>query len=277
LTSRWLNRYGWAECLRLGFWFAGAAPLWLRCNPLRTDRDTFLAALAQAGVRAEPGEHPQAVRLLEHAAIRDLPGYEEGWFTVQDESAMRVASALGPQPGSRVLDLCAAPGGKTTHLAELMQNQGQVIACDVDELRLQTVQELCRRLGITIVETHRLHPERQEEPPAGPFDAILVDVPCSNTGVLGRRPEVRWRLRPGELPHLVRLQTKLLLQAVERIRPGGSVIYSTCSIEPEENRQVAQAVLAAVSHLVLEAEQEQMPGQTADGGYWAKLRSRSGK
>jgi 16S rRNA (cytosine967-C5)-methyltransferase len=156
-----------------------------------------------------------------------------------------------------------------------MRNQGQLIACDVDDQRLQTVQELCRRLGVTIVETRRLHPERQEELPEGPFDAILVDVPCSNTGVLGRRPEVRWRLRPEELPYLVRLQTKLLLQAAERVRPGGAIVYSTCSIEPEENQQVVQAVLTARPNWVLEAEQVQVPGQPADGGYWARLRRKS--
>src|SRR5262249_3855069 len=164
---------------------------------------------------AEAGDHPQSIRLAEPVPVRELPGYEQGWFAVQDESAMHVASALAPEPGSRVLDLCAAPGGKTTHLAELMGNQGQVVACDVDERRLGTLAELCRRLGVTIVETRRLHPEWNEEPPPGPFDAVLVDVPCSNTGVLGRRPEARWRLKPTDFRHLVPLQTQLLLLAGE--------------------------------------------------------------
>jgi 16S rRNA (cytosine967-C5)-methyltransferase len=272
LAERWHARHGWDECLRLGFWFAGPAPLWLRVNTLRTDRAACLAAFAAAGVAAEPGEQPQAIRLRESAAVRDLPGYEEGWFAVQDESAMTVAPALAPPPGSRVLDLCAAPGGKTTHLAELMRDQGRVLACDVDDERLRTVADLCRRLGVTCVETVRLHPERNEEPPPGPFDAALVDVPCSNTGVLGRRPEVRWRLRPGDFRHLVPLQTKLLLQAAERIRPGGAVVYSTCSVEPEENRGMVAAVLRGLPGLTLEAESEQVPGRPADGGYWARLR-----
>jgi 16S rRNA (cytosine967-C5)-methyltransferase len=272
LVGRWIERYSWEECLRLGFWFAGPAPLWLRCNTLRTDRAACLAAFAEAGIAAEPGEHPQAIRLAEPVAIRELPGYEQGWFAVQDESAMRVTTALAPLPGSQVLDICAAPGGKTTHLAELMRNQGQVIACDVDDQRLRTVNGLCQRLGVSIVETRRLHPERNEEPPAGPFDAILVDVPCSNTGVLGRRPEVRWRLRPGDLRHLVVLQTKLLLQAAERVTPGGLIVYSTCSIEPDENRQVAEVVLRARPDLALEMAEGQTPGRPADGGYWARLR-----
>ncbi len=271
LAERWAGRFAWDECLRVGFWFAGPAHVWLRCNPLRVDRDTFLAALTQTGVTAEPGEHPQAVRLLDSAAIRDLPGYNEGWFAVQDQSAMRVASALAPTAGAAVLDLCAAPGGKTTHLAELMQNQGQIVACDVNEGRLATLTELCRRLGVGIVETVRLHAERNEEPPAGPFDAALVDVPCSNTGVLGRRPEARWRLRPGDFHDLVQLQTKLLLQAGERVRPSGAIVYSTCSIEPEENGQVVRAALRGLPGWTLEAEEDQVPGRPADGGYWARL------
>ena len=272
LAARWLERWGWDECVRLGFWFAGPGPLWLRCNTLRTDRDRLLATFAEAGVRAEPGVFPQALRLVEHASIRDLPGYEQGWFAVQDESAMRVAPALGPAPGSMVLDECSAPGGKTTHLAELMRNEGRIVACDVDDRRLGTLVELCNRLGVTIVEPRRLYPGRNEEPPAGPFDAALVDVPCSNTGVLGRRPEARWRLKPDDFRHLAALQTKLLGQAMERVKPGGAVVYSTCSVEPEENDQVVRAALEALPGWALEEEQEQSPGRPADGGYWARLR-----
>jgi 16S rRNA (cytosine967-C5)-methyltransferase len=205
---------------------------------------------------------------------------------VQDESAMRVAQALAPAPGSSVLDLCAAPGGKTTHLAELMGNAGRVVACDVDPDRLRTVADLAGRLGLSIVETQVLGvpcPRRpvpgrtSSEGPRGhgtQFDAVLVDVPCSNTGVLGRRPEARWRLGPDDFRHLVPLQTRLLLQGYERLRPGGALVYSTCSIEPEEDGGVVRAVLAGVRDLGLEAEAEQVPGRPSDGGYWARLRRR---
>lgn len=275
LAERWLARFGWDECVRLGFWFAGQAPLWLRVNRLKTNRADFLTALAQAGVKAEAGTNPDAVRLTASASIRELPGYGEGWFSVQDESATNVAAALAPTPGSRVLDLCAAPGGKTTHLAELMDNRGEIIACDVDERRLATVSDLCGRLGITIVQSRMLRALRcghWEEPPAGPFDFILVDVPCSNTGVLGRRPEARWRLKRADFILMRPLQEKLLRQAAERIRPGGTIVYSTCSIEPAENQQLVRNALPALPELALEAEQEQMPGAPADGGYWARLR-----
>ena len=268
LVQRWLERYGFDETLRLGFWFAGPAPLTLRVNPLRTTRDQFLAACAASNVAAEAGAHPQAVRLRESAAVRELPGYGEGWFTVQDESAMRVGSALAPEPGATVLDLCAAPGGKTAHLAELMQNRGRIVACDIDPSRLETVRTLAQRLGITIIETRLLRPDDDTTLPAGPFDAALVDAPCSNTGVLGRRPEVRWRLRPTELPYLVRLQRRLPEQAARRVRPGGVLVYSTCSIEPEENQAVAHP---PPSGFLLEAEEASVPGLPADGGYWARF------
>jgi 16S rRNA (cytosine967-C5)-methyltransferase len=290
LADRWLARVGWDEAVRLGFWFADPAPLWLRVNPLRATRDALRDALAAAGYPAEPGEHPQALRLAEHAPIRSLPGYADGWFTVQDASAMAAASALAPEPGMTVLDLCAAPGGKTTHLAELMQNRGRIVACDVDERRLRTVGELCARLGVSIVETHLLASGVASAPrgfesetfsshgaltrPRSPdvFDAALVDVPCSNTGVLGRRPEVRWRLTPADLRELVPLQTKLLLEACGRVRPGGAVVYSTCSVEPEENGGVVRAARAELPGWALEAVREHRPGLPADGGYWARLR-----
>jgi 16S rRNA (cytosine967-C5)-methyltransferase len=270
LAQRWLPRFGWDECVRLGFWFAGPAHLWLRSNPLRSDRAGLLERLHEAGISAEAGEHPQAVRLGDFANVRELPGFAEGHFVVQDGSAMQLASALNPQPGWRVLDLCSAPGGKTTHLAELMQNQGEIVACDIDAKRLKQVEDSCQRLGITIVRTQAL---RHDEPaPDLEFDAALVDVPCSNTGVLGKRPEVRWRLQPKDLQELVPLQTRLLQRACERVKPGGVIVYSTCSIEPEENRQVVDAMLKREPSLTREAEQENVPGRPADGGYWARLR-----
>jgi 16S rRNA (cytosine967-C5)-methyltransferase len=268
LARRWWDRYPPEECRRLGFWFAGPAPLTLRVNPLKATREQLLSSIP----RSAPGEHPQAVRLLDHAAIRDLPGYGEGWFTVQDESAMRVAAAVAPEPGWSVLDLCAAPGGKSTHLAELMRDQGRVVACDVDDARLATVRDLASRLGLSCVETVRVDPYRPETIPDGPFDAVLADVPCSNTGVMGRRPELRWRLSPADLTELVAVQRRLLLRAVGRARPGGVVVYSTCSIEPEENADLVRAVMAEAPGLTLEAEESSVPGRPADGGYWARLR-----
>jgi 16S rRNA (cytosine967-C5)-methyltransferase len=269
MAKRWSMRHDADECRRLGFWFAGAAPLTLRCNLLRTDRETMLQACRAAGLNVERGVHPQAVRVQDAVPIRELPGYEQGWFAVQDEASMRVAPALAPAAGMTVLDLCAAPGGKTTHLAELMGNRGRIVAGDVDDKRLATVENLAERLGITIIETRRLTPEGEVGEPTETFDAVLVDVPCSNTGVLGRRPEVRWRLRPDDLNRLVSLQVRLLRLGARHVKPGGAVVYSTCSMEPEENQEVVRHVAGV---LLMEAEEDQVPGRPGDGGYWAKLR-----
>jgi len=273
LVDRWLDRFGWDETVRLGFWYAEPPSIWLRVNTLQTDREAMLAALKHANVQAEPGRHPQSIRLMEPTPIRDLPGFAEGMFVVQDESAMHLASALNPLPGSRVLDLCAAPGGKTTHLAELMKNQGEIVACDLDEYRLSLALQSCERLGISIVSANVLGSE--QDAPEGPYDGVLVDVPCSNTGVLGRRAEARWRLKPDDIRRLVPQQTRLLLAACERVRPGGHVVYSTCSIEPEENLGVIEAVRKAIPAMRFDGEEESIPGKPSDGGYWARLRKTS--
>jgi 16S rRNA (cytosine967-C5)-methyltransferase len=273
LADRWLDRYGPEECTKLGFWFNAPPPLWIRVNKLHTDRETYRLGLAARLIDAEPGKHPQSLHFPEHHPIRELPGYDLGDFAVQDYSAMLVASALAPQPGMHILDLCAAPGGKTSHLAELMDNRGRITACDIDAKRLETVTTLCQRLGLKGIETVVL--KENDDPPAGPFDAALVDVPCSNTGVLGRRPEVRWRLKPNEFEYLIRLQTRLLIQAIASVKPGGAVVYSTCSIEPDENERVVAGVCKAMKGLKLEAEHHAIPGQPSDGGYWARLRKPS--
>ena len=202
--------------------------------------------------------------------IELLPGFPDGFWSVQDESAMQAAILLQPQPGERILDMCAAPGGKTCHLAELSDDQAQITACDVSEERLQRIRYNARRLQLNSVTTILVARDGQDFP-AGPFDAILVDVPCSNTGVLWRRPEARWRFHEHELLYLVPLQTRLLIQACERLRPGGRIVYSTCSVEPEENRGVVDAVLQAFPEFVLAQDQQFLPGQPSDGAYQALI------
>jgi 16S rRNA (cytosine967-C5)-methyltransferase len=243
----------------------------LRANRLRTTRDELLRVLEAAGVKARAGTQPDAVWLEETTFVQKLPGFAEGWFAVQDESAISAGALLDPQPGERVLDLCAAPGGKTTHLAAVMHNEGRVLATDVDAERLRRVDESCRRMGVTIVET-RVLPRNAVDLPGQTFDRILLDVPCSNTGVLGKRPEVRWRLDSDDIVELSGIQSRLLRSACEHLDPGGRLVYSTCSIEPEENRAVIDGVLQEHPELALVREVHHVPGQPADGGYQALLR-----
>jgi 16S rRNA (cytosine967-C5)-methyltransferase len=270
LAERWLDRYGRDELLRLGFWFNSPAKLCLRVNTLRTTREALFEALQGANLKPRVGTHPEAIWLEETAFVQGLPGFHEGWFAVQDESAIVAGTLLAPRPGDRVLDLCAAPGGKTTHLAALIQNEGRVLATDVDGRRLRLVDESCRRMGVAVVET-RIIPRDQVVLAGETFERILLDAPCSNTGVLGKRPEVRWRLQPADIIELAAVQTRLLRAACGLVAPGGRLVYSTCSIELDENRGVVDRVLRDDPHLALLEEVVHVPGQSADGGYQALL------
>lgn len=273
LADRWQNAGRGEEALRLAAWFNTPGRLTLRVNPLRSSPAAVRAALEEQGIAVAPGEFPESLRLGRSARIEDLPGFSEGWFSVQDESAQAAARLLDPQPGATVLDLCAAPGSKTTHLAELMGDRGRIVACDIHAQRISRVAESCRRLGLASIETQIIRPT-VENAPSGPFDAALVDVPCSNTGVLGKRPDARWRITPQDLVDLPQLQRRLLMAASDRVRPGGRIVYSTCSIEADENERLVNTVLQERPDLELVSERRHRPGEPADGGYLALLRRR---
>lgn len=274
LVARWFKRFSYDRLIELGFWFNSVPLPTLRVNTLVTDRESLMLKLQQSGIEAQLGDHSQAIRLSATTHVTELPGFNEGWFAIQDESAMLVASLLNPKPGERVLDLCAAPGGKTLHIAALMQNQGEVIAADVDHHRLKLVDESCSRLQVTNVKSVQIRRET-DKLPKGPFDAVLVDVPCSNTGVLGKRPEVRWRVLPRDLKELATIQRRLLREALFAVKPSGRVVYSTCSIEPEENGDIVRAVLSEYRDFTLVSERLSLPGEPSDGGYIALLQRTS--
>lgn len=271
LVQHWLPHHSPDDILRMGMWFDTPGKVGVRVNLLRTTRDRALDALQKDGIVCLPGELPESIIPDRTFAVEDAPGFTDGWFTIQDESAMRVVDALKPQPGERILDLCAAPGGKSTHVAERMQDQGHVIACDIVPERLALVGQAAARLQLKSVELRNINSDGTKIPP-GPYDAVLVDAPCSNTGVLGKRPEARWRLEQDSLSNLIPVQQQLLERAVDLVRPGGRVMYSTCSIEPEENQQVVRSVVSQYPGLELVDEVLSLPGVAGDGGYRALLR-----
>jgi 16S rRNA (cytosine967-C5)-methyltransferase len=173
---------------------------------------------------------------------------------------------LDPQPGENILDLCAAPGGKTTYIAQRMQNRGRIAARDNQPRRLTLARENCVRLGVTCVEF-------QETGPPPPFDRILVDAPCSNTGVMRRRVDLRWRVSAGEIDRLRQEQQALLAEAAPQLRVGGTLVYSTCSLEPEENEGVAREFLDRHAGFKLEHERQVLPfAEGVDGAYVARMR-----
>lgn len=272
LGERWARRMTPAELLRIGQWFNSPGQLILRVNRLRASCESLLDEFGKAGIKAHAVEGFDALVLDEGPTVDKLPGYEEGWFAVQDLSAISAATRLSPKPGQQVWDVCAAPGGKTCHLAELMENTGSILATDIRPERLRLVEENRDRLGMDVIET-QLIDENGLLLPDGPFDSILLDVPCSNTGVLGKRPEARWRITPDGITDLNRVQERLLNQSLDRLASGGRLLYSTCSIEPEENGELVRQVLSRRIGFEIAEEQLFLPGTPSDGGYQALIQA----
>jgi 16S rRNA (cytosine967-C5)-methyltransferase len=252
--------------------------------------------------------------LKSHPPLGGLGSFRDGWFYVQDPSTLLAPVLLDVQPGETIADLCAAPGGKTTFMAQLMNNQGTIVASDVDANRLKLVKENCARLGVTCVELSASQREEAQlpnqqstlrSPPSAVLlqrtgatedgsatpsrglagnrqsaisnrqfvDRILVDAPCSNTGVMRRRVDLRWRIQATEIERLCATQLALLKQAAPMLSPGGVLVYSTCSLEPEENSGVVKQFLAAHPDFKLEAERQLLPfADGVDGAYVAKLK-----
>ena len=197
-----------------------------------------------------------------------MPGFAEGAFYIQDPSTLLAVDMLNPRPGEAILDLCAAPGGKVTAIAARMKNDGRVVATDIREDRLNQLRENCDRLGTDCVEVMPLGADVREL-----FDRVLADVPCSNTGVMRRRVDLRWRLQPRDIQATTKLQCEILRRAVRNVKPDGLLIYSTCSLEPEENEQMVKAFLERNRAFRLEAERVLLPWRDGvDGAYAAALR-----
>ena len=185
-------------------------------------------------------------------------------FYIQDPSTLLAVAALDPKPSEHILDVCSAPGGKTTYIAQRMRNEGEVLAEDIQPDRLKLVVENCDRLGVTCVSTKSATTQ---------FDRILIDAPCSNTGVLRRRVELRWRIKPEEITRLRATQLNILRDSAKRLKPGGTLVYSTCSLEPEENQEVVKTFLAENKSFTTENERQLLPFETqVDGAYVAVLK-----
>jgi 16S rRNA (cytosine967-C5)-methyltransferase len=265
LVERWSTRWSPQELFELAAAINETPVLYVRPNPRRTTPDELYSLWQAHGVVCERiGE--DALRLDHVGNVELLPGYPEGLFSLQDLTAMRAAITLSPQPGERVWDVCAAPGTKACQMAEQMEDRGEILATDANADRLSLVEEGARRLGLTCVQTRRIRPDGVDLPD-GPLDAILLDAPCSNTGVLHRRPEARWRLQPGDITDLADTQRRLLRGALDRLSPQGRLLYATCSIEPEENEAVVQDTLSDRPEFEVAEEFTTRPGPDGDGGY----------
>lgn len=272
LCNRWEKRLGREQLTRLLEWNNSPASTFARVNTLRTDANQLREQWAREKVDARlvPIEWAGDMLVFELQSsppIATLKSFNDGWFYIQDPSTLLAVAELNPQPNETILDYCSAPGGKTAAIADRMKNSGTLIAHDTSSDRLRLVEENCRRLGVTCVTTAL--PSTLK--PAA-FDRILIDAPCSNTGVMRRRVDLRWRIREQELTRLRTTQLQLLGDAVARLKPGGSLVYSTCSLEPEENGDVIREFLAAQPAVHLQRERALTPWeQNVDGAYVARL------
>lgn len=225
-------------------YFNAPSALWIRTNTLKTTRDDLVKSLEDEGIETILSKKTDEGILLKNSgSIRDLTSFNKGEFLVQDESSMLVAHALSPKKNERILDVCAAPGGKTTHIAALMENQGELIACEVQKHRLGLIKENAKKLGIEIIAPKLLDARHLPDKWQASFDRVLVDAPCSGLGVLNRRADARLRKHRYQIGELVKIQEKILDEAARVLKTGGILVYSTCTITKEENEKQVEAFL----------------------------------
>ena len=243
MVKRWHERYGFEGTESLCKANNIRPFLTLRVNKLRTSYNDFINSLAELAI-----DYRKCFYLDDFVTVRNLPSllesklYTEGHFSIQDESAGLVGKLLDPKPGETIIDLCAAPGGKATRSAEMMNNQGKIIAVDRYGTRLRALVGNAARLGVTIIEPMEADSLSLE---LEPVDKVLLDAPCSGLGVLSKKPDIKWKREPESIPELAKLQHNLLESAARLVKPGGVLVYSTCTIEPEENINQIKSFLEA--------------------------------
>ena len=269
LVARWQRKFGAKETAALCKWNNQPPPIYARINQLKISPEQFYH------------RYPGAESWSSNAEFARFPSFpidaiERGHCYIQDPSTAMACRLLDPQPGEAILDACAAPGGKTTYLAGLMQNRGEILACDREPARLDVLKENVARLGATIVRTipnDWLNPRALKIMEANAlFDRALVDVPCTNTGVIRRRVDVRWRLQPADFLRMQEQQFEIVATVFRLLKPSGVLVYSTCSLEPEENIGVVNRILNAIPGLQLVEQKDCLPFRDqCDGAFAAKI------
>ena len=275
LVADWLGDFGEEQTERICAASNRRPSIYIRPNPLKTTTQELVDKLSADNIETEIAEEAM-IKLKSPRAVTRLAGFAQGEFTVQDITASQPVRILNPQPGWMILDLCAAPGVKTTQLAEATGDVAKIFATDIDSERLELIRENTSRLGIKSVEiiSHEKVLNSEFSIQNSKFDAVLLDVPCSNTGVLAKRIEARYRVSPKAVQGLVKIQAELLRTASEMVKPQGKICYSTCSIQKDENSGLIADFLAENDEFELEFEKLILPSADRldrDGGYTAIL------
>ena len=253
LVERWMRAYGYERTEELCRCNNTSAPLSVRVNTLRTNRPALMEQFTAAGAQVRASAWvPDGIVLGTHGALDELAPLRMGLAQVQDESSMLVAHVLAPEPGMTVIDACAAPGGKTTHIAQRMENRGRILAFDIYEEKIRRIERNAQRLGISIMEAQMCDARAIGAAYAGQADRVLVDAPCSGLGVLRRKPDARWKKSPEDVKTLPPLQRAILASAAEAVKKGGILVYSTCTMEECENAAIVANFLRTHTDFVLE-------------------------
>src|SRR5688500_18666110 len=273
VVRMWWNTLGPAETVALLERNNGPAENAVRANELLVTSGEVAAALADHGVETRPADDiPEGLVLTGQFDAHGSKLFKEGAIMPQSRASMRVARMLDPQPGERVLDMCAAPGAKTTHMAALMRNEGEVVAIEKHGGRAKALAENCERLGATCVAVREVDALDAH----GEFDRVLLDPPCSDLGTLQSRPDVRWKKDEDTIARLVPEQERLLDVAAERVRPGGTLVYSTCTISPDENERQADRFLERHADFRDEARLQLLPHRHGTDGFFIARMGKNG-
>ncbi len=261
LVQRWAKELGPEETLRVCKFNNQISPLTLRTNTLKIDRADLIEKLSKKELNPLPSHYSdEGILLQDPPPVSELPFLKEGLFIIQDEASQLVTSILGPKPGERILDGCAAPGGKTTHIAQTMENRGEIYAVDLTKGKLDLIEEMCQRLGVKIVKTVKADAGKPLPIPQGmTFDRVLADVPCSGFGTLRKNPDLKWRRGEGDILRLRELQLSILNHLSAYVKEEGVLVYSTCTVFHEENEDVVEKFLEGHPEFKLEPMDRVLP------------------
>jgi 16S rRNA (cytosine967-C5)-methyltransferase len=244
IVEKWLGEFGFEFTEQLLIANNQVPHFTIRVNKLKIDKESLIKILEQEGIEYGDGLYnKEALYIKGTSAIENKSSFRQGLYQIQDESSILVGRVLDPKPGDLVIDICSAPGGKVTHAAELMDNKGRIIARDIYQHKLDLIQQNCKRLGITIVETENFDAKELDRKMIGKADKVLLDAPCSGLGVLRRKPDMKLKKTADNFDELNKLQQQMLSKAAEYVKPKGVLVYSTCTINKSENIKVVEAFL----------------------------------
>lgn len=271
MVEKLLQEYGSQKAEEICIHSNQKPKMTIRVNTLKTTIQELKKKMEQREIQYEEADLENFLFIKQIKGISNLDLFKEGFFTIQDEGAGNIGYFVNPKENEMVLDACSAPGGKTTHLAELMKNKGKIEAWDLHVNRIKLVEQNAKRLGISIITTKQKDALQYEEKYKEKFDKILLDVPCMGLGVIKRKPDIKWKKTKEDIADLVRVQKEILQICSQYLKPGGEIVYSTCSILKEENEKVIEEFIHGKDFDIIE-QKNILPEQNTDGFFMCKLR-----